>query len=178
MGEAGDAVEQRVGKPGDAVERRLEALGITLPDPMPAFGEYVPAVRSGHQLWVGGHFGVRADGTIFTGKAGGTVTDDEARAAARSAALHLLATVRAELGSLDDVARVVHLYGVVNSTPDFTGQTQVIDAASAVFVDMFGDRGRHAHLAVGVAALPGDLVLEIEAVIDVVTPSQSTDGGR
>jgi enamine deaminase RidA (YjgF/YER057c/UK114 family) len=81
--------------------------------------------------------------------------------------MSLLATVRAELGSLDAVDRVVHVYGVVNSTPDFVGQTGVIDAASEVLVAVFGDRGRHARLAVGVAALPGDLVLEIEAVLTI-----------
>jgi enamine deaminase RidA (YjgF/YER057c/UK114 family) len=99
---------------------------------------------------------------------GTDVSMDEAQEAAGSAALHLLATVDAELGSLDEVLRIVHVYAVVNSTPDFLGQTAVIDAASAVFVGVFGERGRHARLAVGVAALPGDLVLEIEALVDVV----------
>ncbi|MBM3691789.1 MAG: RidA family protein [Actinobacteria bacterium] len=153
-------------------EARLAGLGITLPDPLPPFGEYVPAVRSGHQLWVGGHFGTRPDGSIHTGRVGATVDVDETRDAARAAALNLLATVRAELGSLDAVARVVHVFAVVNSTPEFTGQTGVIDAASEVLVAVFGDRGRHARLAVGVAALPGDLVLAIEAVLDLVPESR------
>lgn len=149
-------------------DARLADLGITLPEPLPAFGEYVPAVRSGDRLWVGGHFGTRPDGSVHTGRVSATVAVDEARDAARSAAVNLLATVRSEIGSLDAVARVVHVHGVVNSTPDFTGQTGVIDAASDVLVAVFGERGRHARLAVGVAALPGDLVLEIEAVIDLV----------
>jgi enamine deaminase RidA (YjgF/YER057c/UK114 family) len=148
-------------------EQRLDDLGLTLPEPMPPFGEYVPAVRAGDQLWVGGHFGTGADGAILTGTVGASVTAEVARDAARSAAMSLLATVRAELGSLDAVDRVVHVYGVVNSTPDFVGQTGVIDAASEVLVTVFGDRGRHARLAVGVAALPGDLVLEIEAVLTI-----------
>ena len=147
---------------------RLAQLGLTIPDPLPPFGEYVPAVRSGNQLWVGGHFGTRPDGSIWTGKVGSDVSMDEAQEAAKSAALHLLATVHAELGSLDEVAQIVRVYAVVNSTPDVLGQTSVIDAASAVFVGVFGERGRHARLAVGVAALPGDLVLEIEAVVGVV----------
>jgi enamine deaminase RidA (YjgF/YER057c/UK114 family) len=116
---------------------------------------------------VGGHFGTRPDGSIWTGKVGAGVTADEAHAAARSAAVNLLATVRNELGSLDHVRQFVHVYGVVNSEPSFVGQTAVVDAASKVFVDVFGDAGRHARLAVGVASLPGDLVLEIEAVIEV-----------
>ena len=155
-----------------SVDTRLVALGLVLPEPLPPFGEYVPAVRSGSQLWVGGHFGTRPDGTIWTGKVGAGVTADEAQAAARSAAVNLLATVRSQLGSLDRVRQFVHVYGVVNSAPSFVGQTAVVDAASKVFVDVFGDAGRHARLAVGVASLPGDLVLEIEAVIEV------DDGGN
>jgi len=160
-----------------SAEQRLAELGIVLPEPLPPFGEYVPAVRSGHQLWVGGHFGTRPDGTIHTGTVGADVTADEAREAARSAALNLLSTVRAELGSLDEVAQVVRLYGVVNSTPDFLGHTRVIDAASEVLVSVFGDRGRHARLAVGVVALPADLVLEVEAVLDMVAPAPSRPPG-
>lgn len=150
-----------------SAEAALARLGIDLPTPLPPFGEYVPAVRSGNRLWVGGHFGTRADGTVHTGKVGAVVSTDEARDAARAAAVNLLATVRAELGSLDSVTRVVHLSGVVNAEPHFTEHTRVIDAASEVFVAVFGDRGRHARLAVGVASLPGDLVLEIEAVIEI-----------
>jgi len=155
-----------VDRPASA-EAQLTALGLELPEPLPPFGEYVPAVRSGGQLWVGGHFGTRPDGSIHTGTVGIDVTATQAQDAARSAALHLLSTIRAELGSLDRVAQVVRVDGVVNSAPDFTGQTGVIDAASRVLVDVFGDRGRHARLAVGVAALPGDLILEITAVVEV-----------
>jgi enamine deaminase RidA (YjgF/YER057c/UK114 family) len=149
-------------------DEQLRDLGIELPEPLPPFGQYVPAVRSGRQLWLAGHFGTRPDGSIHTGKVGAGVPVEEAREAARSAAVNLLATVRAELGTLERVDRVVHVHAVVNSTPDFVGQTHVIDAASDLLVDVLGDRGRHARLAVGVAALPGDLVLEIEAVLDVV----------
>ena len=127
-------------------EQRLGELGIELPDPVPPFGEYVPVVRSGRQLWVGGHFGTRPDGTIHTGTVGAQVDADEARAAARSAAVNLLSTVRTELGSLDLVEQVVHLSGAVNCTPDFTGQTGVIDAASELLVAVLGDAGRHARL--------------------------------
>ena len=161
-----------------SVDERLARLGLVLPEPPPVFGEYVPAVRSGNQLWVGGHFGIRSDGSIWTGKVGDALTVDDARDAARSAALHLLATVRAELGSLDVVRQVVRLYGVVNSVPEFLGQTAVIDAASSVMVDAFGDAGRHTRLAVGVAALPGDLALEIEAVIDVADPAANAGRSR
>lgn len=160
------------------VEQHVAELGLHLPEPLPPFGQYVPAVRSRDQLWVGGHFGTRSDGSIFTGTVGAEVDVDEARAAADSAARNLLSTVRAALGSLDDVEQVVRMFGVVSSTPDFHGQTHVIDAASDVLVAVFGERGRHARLAVGVASLPGDLVLEVEAVIDVRRrPEASGDGG-
>lgn len=151
----------------DTIDARLAALGITLPDPLPAFGEYVPAVVTGDQLWVGGHFGTADDGSIITGKVGHDITAEAAADAARSAAINALSTIRSTLGSLDAVERIVHMYAVVNSAPGFTGQTGVIDAASGVFVEVFGDRGRHARLAVGVAALPADLALEIELVVTV-----------
>ena len=147
------------------VDSRLDVLGIELPSPLPAFGQYVPAVVSGDLLHVGGHFGTRSDGAPYTGKAGGGVSVDQAREAARSAALNLLSTVRAAAGSLDAVAQVVSVHGVVNAAPDFTQHTHIIDAASDVLVDVLGDAGRHARLAVGVSSLPADLVLEITAVM-------------
>jgi len=150
-------------------EQRLGSTGIALPAALPAFGQYVPAVLHGDQLWVGGHFGTRDDGSIHTGRCGEGVTTAEARAAARSAALNLVATVRDTLGSLDRVVRVAHVYGVVNATPEFVEHTSVIDAASDVLVEVFGDAGRHARLAVGVSSLPANLVLEIQATL-VVTP--------
>lgn len=147
--------------------QRMAAAGIELPAPLPAFGQYVPAVRSGRDLCVGGHFGVRPDGSPFTGKAGGGVDVATARDAARSAAINLLATVQDVLGSLEAVEQVLHVYAVVNAAPDFTGHTQVIDAASDVLVEVLGDAGRHARLAVGVSSLPADLVLEITSVLRV-----------
>lgn len=148
---------------------RLASVGIDLPAALPPFGQYVPAVLHDDQLWVGGHFGTHPDGTIHTGRCGEDVTVDEARQAARSAALNLLATVRDALGTLDRVVRVAQVYGVVNATPDFVEHTGVIDAASDVFVEVFGEAGRHARLAVGVSSLPANLVLEIQATI-VVRP--------
>lgn len=150
-----------------AHESRLKSAGIQLPEPLPAFGQYVPTVLARDVLWVGGHFGTRPDGTLHTGRCGEDSTADEARAAARSAAINLLATVRDALGSLDRVERVVRVYGVVNATPEFTEHTSVIDAASEVLVEVFGEAGRHSRLAVGVSSLPANLTLEIEAQIHV-----------
>jgi enamine deaminase RidA (YjgF/YER057c/UK114 family) len=146
-------------------EERLKATGIELPPPLPAFGQYVPAVLARDVLWVGGHFGTRPDGTLHTGRCGEDVTTDEARQAARSAAINMLATIRDALGSLDRVEQVVRVYGVVNAMPQFVEHTSVIDAASDVLVEVFGEAGRHSRLAVGVSSLPANLTLEIEAQI-------------
>ena len=146
-------------------EERLKATGIELPAPLPAFGQYVPAVLARDVLWVGGHFGTRPDGTLHTGRCGEDTTADEAREAARSAAINLLATIRDALGSLNRVEQVVRVYGVVNAMPQFVEHTSVIDAASDVLVEVFGEAGRHTRLAVGVSSLPANLTLEIEAQI-------------
>lgn len=139
-----------------------------MPEPLPAFGQYVPAVLHGTQLWVGGHFGTDPDGSFMVGRCGEGVSLAGARDAARSAAVNVLATVRHTVGSLERVERVVRVFGVVNATAGFVEHTAVLDAASDVFVETFGDAGRHTRLAVGVASLPGNLVLEIEAHLIVV----------
>jgi enamine deaminase RidA (YjgF/YER057c/UK114 family) len=149
----------------DSHEGRLKSTGIELPAPLPAFGQYVPTVFARDVLWVGGHFGTRTDGTFHTGRCGEDITADAARAAARSAAINMLATIRDVLGSLDRVEQMVRLYGVVNATPEFVEHTSVIDAASDVFVEVFGEAGRHTRLAVGVSSLPANLTLEIEVQI-------------
>lgn len=146
-------------------EARLKSAGIELPDPLPAFGQYVPTVLVRDVLWVGGHFGIRPDGTLHTGRCGEDTTAEEARSAAGSAAINMLATIRGALGSLDRVKQVVRVYGVVNATPEFVEHTSVIDAASDVLVEVFGEAGRHSRLAVGVSSLPANLTLEIEAQI-------------
>ncbi|MFM7142531.1 MAG: RidA family protein [Alphaproteobacteria bacterium] len=150
-------------------EQRLARSSVVLPPALPAFGQYVPSVRHGSQLWVGGHFGTRPDGSLHVGRCGQDVSVADAREAARSAAINLLATVREALGSLDRVLQVAQVYGVVNATPDFVEHTSVIDAASDVLVEVFGESGRHARLAVGVSSLPANLVLEIQALL-VVEP--------
>lgn len=154
---------------GDTPEDRLREAGIQLPEPLPAFGQYLPAVRHGEHLWVGGHFGTHADGSVRVGRCGEDVPVAEARDAARSAALNLLATVRHTLGTLDAVVRVTQVLGVVNATAGFAEHTTVVDAGSDVLVEVFGAAGRHTRLAVGVASLPGNLVLEIQAHL-IVTP--------
>lgn len=154
-------------------EQRLANAGLELPAALPAFGQYVPTVLHRDQLWLGGHFGTRPDGSLRTGRCGHDVTTPEARDAARSAAVNLLATAREILGSLNRVEQVVQLYGVVNATADFVEHTSVIDGASDVLVEAFGESGRHTRLAVGVASLPANLVLEIQALFIVVPMNPS-----
>jgi enamine deaminase RidA (YjgF/YER057c/UK114 family) len=148
-------------------EARLRELGIELPDPFPPVGEYINAVRTGDLLVLGGHVPFNPPQTIVFGKLGADLDVAAGREAARFAAITALATLRSELGTLDAVRRIVLVRGVCNAAPDFIGHTQVIDGASEVFVDVFGDAGRHARLAVGVSSLPANIALEIEVTAEV-----------
>ena len=149
-------------------EQRLLATGIVLPEALPAFGQYVTCVVNAGLLWTSGHFGTTTPDTrLCTGKVGLDVDTATARDAARSAALNMLATIRDALGTLDRVERVLTMNGVVNATPDYVEHTNVIDAASDVLVQVFGEAGRHARLAVGVASLPANMCLEIQAVLQL-----------
>ena len=145
----------------------MAELGIELPAPFPPAGEYVNAVRTGDLLILGGHVPFQPPQTIVLGKLGADLDVEDGRRAARFAAISALATIRSMLGSLDAVRQIVLVRGVVNAAPDFIGHTQVIDGASEVFVDIFGDAGRHARLAVGVCSLPANLALEIEVTVEV-----------
>jgi enamine deaminase RidA (YjgF/YER057c/UK114 family) len=150
-----------------SADARLRALGIELPDPFPPAGEYINAVRTGDLLILGGHVPFSPPQTIVLGKLGADLDVDAGREAARFAAISALATIRSELGTLDAVKRILLVRGVVNAAPDFIGHTQVIDGASEVFVEVFGDAGRHARLAVGVSSLPANIALEIEVTVEV-----------
>ena len=144
-----------------------DLTGLDLPEVFPPAGTYLSAVLHRDVLHTAGHIPLGADGTLVTGRLGDSLTVEEGALAARLAALSLLATVQEELGSLDRVDRFLYVYGVVNATPEFTAHTTVIDGASDVFVQVFGDRGRHARLAVGVPSLPADLAVEVQATIAV-----------
>lgn len=150
-----------------SAEGRLTGLGIEVPDPFPPAGEYINAVRTGDLLILGGHVPFNPPQTIVLGKLGADLDVDAGREAARFAAISALATIRSELGTLDAVKRILLVRGVVNAAPDFIGHTQVIDGASEVFVEVFGDAGRHARLAVGVSSLPANIALEIEVTVEV-----------
>lgn len=149
-------------------EQRLVDLGILLPGPPPPGARlFVPAVRSGTLLFVSGQGPVGPDGQLVTGKIGKDLDVGEARDAARMAGIQLLAAIRAETGSLDDVRRIVKLLGMVNGAPGFVDTPAVIDGCSQLLLDVFGDAGRHARSAVGMAELPHGMCVEIEAVVEL-----------
>jgi enamine deaminase RidA (YjgF/YER057c/UK114 family) len=151
----------------DTPTLRLAALGLTLPPAPPSAGTYVNAVRTGLLVFLAGHVPFRADGSVVMGKLGRDLDTAAGYEAARRAGLGALATLAAELGSLDRVRRIVRVLGTVNATPEFVEHTQVVNGASDLFVAVFGDAGRHARLAVGVASLPYDIALEIEVIAEV-----------
>lgn len=148
-------------------EERLAELGETVPDVVAPVASYVPTVRTGPYVYVSGQIPKRGDELIHTGKVGAEVTIDEAVACARQCALNAIAAVKAEVGELSAVKRVVKVVGFVASAPEFTGQPQVINAASELLGTVFGDAGQHARSAVGVAVLPLDVPVEVEMIVEV-----------
>ena len=150
------------------VEAKLKELGHEVPDPgQPAFN-YVGAVRTGNLVFVAGH-GPRKDGEyIYLGKVGQEIDVDTARESAELVILNCLGSLRQVIGDLDRVTRIVKLLGMVNSAPDFTQQSQVINAASDLLVAAYGEKvGKHARSAVGMASLPGGISVEIEMIVEV-----------
>ena len=149
-------------------EQRLRELGIELPPPPRPIAVYVPAVRTGNLLFTAGHTPRQPDGTAMPGKLGADLSIEEGHAAARVAGLNLLSTVRNTLGSLDAVVRLVKTLGMVNCTPDFGRQPQVVNGFSELMVEIFGEeRGKGGRSAVGMASLPGNQPVEIEAIFEV-----------
>jgi enamine deaminase RidA (YjgF/YER057c/UK114 family) len=149
-----------------SAQERLGELGLQLPPVVPPVAAYLPAVRSGDLVFTSGQLPV-VDGRMdVTGKVGAMVTPEQAKDLARTCALNALAAVDALVG-LDAVVRVVKVVGFVASAPDFTGQPGVVNGASELLGDVFGDSGRHARSAVGVASLPLDAPVEVELVVEV-----------
>jgi enamine deaminase RidA (YjgF/YER057c/UK114 family) len=149
------------------IDARLQELGITLPDaPMPQ-ANYVPFVRSGNLIFVAGQIPLDGGKPQFIGKLGREFKVEDGQKAARMCALNVIAQVRAAVGDLDKVKRCVRVGGFVNGTPEFTDQAPVINGASDVIVQIFGDAGKHARAAVGVASLPRGVATEVEAVFEV-----------
>ena len=149
------------------VEARISELGLELPEVPETIGNYVGAARTGNLLFLSGRLPRWEGKFVALGKLGKDLTVQEGYDAARLTALNLVATLKAELGDLDRVRRVVKLVGMVNSEPDFTDQPGVVNGASDLLVEVFGDRGRHARAAFSVAALPLNASVEIDLVVEV-----------
>ncbi|MCP3726717.1 RidA family protein [Paraburkholderia sp. CNPSo 3272] len=145
---------------------RLEQLGITLPQAGAPAAAYVMSAQSGNTVYLSGHI-AKKDGKVWTGKLGESLTTEEGKAAARSIAIDLLATLHAHTGDLNKVKRVVKLMSLVNSTLTFTEQHVVTNGASELIADVFGEKGKHARSAFGVAQIPLGACVEIELVAEV-----------
>ena len=154
-------------------EDRLAEMGLAVPEVAAPVAAYVPAVRSGDHVYTSGQLPMRVGELIATGKVGGEVTAEEAYACAQQCALNGVAAIKAELGDLSLVRRVVKVVVFVASTPDFTGQPAVANGASELLGSVFGDAGVHARSAVGVPALPLDSPVEVELLVEVAAEAEA-----
>ncbi len=152
---------------GSSPEARLTALGLTLPQVTPPLAAYVPAVRTGRYVYTSGQLPVVAGELLATGKVGAELGAAEASALARTCALNALAAAAAAAGGLSAIRRIVKVTGFVASSPGFTQQARVVNGASELLLEVFGEAGRHARSAVGMAVLPLDAPVEIELIAEV-----------
>jgi enamine deaminase RidA (YjgF/YER057c/UK114 family) len=150
----------------DRIDRKLEELGLALPQAAAPVAAYVPVVEAGGLLHISGQLPFR-DGKVVTGRLGDDVSLEEGQEAAKLCGLMLAAQIKAHIGSLERVARIVKLGVFVNSTPEFTDQPKVANGASELMVALFGDAGKHARSAVGVAVLPLGAAVEVDAIVEV-----------
>jgi len=148
-------------------EEKLAELGLTVPDVVPPLAAYVPAARTGNLVFTAGQLPARQGEMLATGKLGDAVTEEEGYECARQCALNAIAAIKAEVGELSQVKRIVKVVVFVASTPDFTAQPKVANGASELLGEVFGDAGKHARSAVGVSVLPLDVPVEVELVVEV-----------
>ncbi len=151
----------------DPVLARLESMGLTLPEAPAPVANYVPYLISGDHLFISGQISKTANGDILSGRLGADLTVEQGKDAARASALNILAQAHAALGRLDRVAQVVRLTGFVNASPDFTDHPLVINGASDLMVEVFGEAGKHTRAAVGVSGLPAGCAVEVDAILRI-----------
>jgi len=151
-----------------AIDKKLTDLGITLPTPAAPIANYVATVRSGNLITVSGQLCFGDEGKLVaTGQLGGGVSLEDGQKAARACAVNLIAQLKAAVGDLDKVTRVVRLGGFINSAPGYADGPKVMNGASDLMVEVFGDKGRHARSTVGVSALPANAAVEVEGLFEV-----------
>lgn len=148
------------------IEEKIKLIGIKLPIPPSPAGSYIPVVKSGNLLYVSGQIPIEDGKVIFTGKVSDT-NIETAQKSARICAINILAQLKKELGDLEKISKIVRLSGFVNSVPEFTQQPKVINAASDLFYEIFGECGKHSRIAVGVSSLPLNSMTEIDAIVEI-----------
>ena len=148
-------------------EQVLETMGIELPTPGTPVANYVRAVRTGNLVFLAGHIPRGGDGEVVRGKLGDNFTVEQGYEAAKLSAIGLLASLRAEIGELDRVQRIVKVTGFVNSAPDFVDQSRVVNGTSDFLVEVFGERAKHARAALGMASLPLGAAVEVEMIVEI-----------
>ena len=154
-------------KTEDSVEMRLQELGIVLPEASNPIANYANAVQTGNLIFLAGKGPTFEDGSMIQGKVGVDLTIEQGYEAARLTAINQLAVLKAELGSLDRVKRVVKVLGMVNASPEFTDHPKVINGFSDLMVEVFKEKGKHARAAVGMGSLPGNIPVEIEMIVEI-----------
>lgn len=148
------------------IEEKIKSLGIVLPEPPTPAGSYIPVVRTGNTLFISGQIPMENGKVVFSGK----VSDDNidvAQKSARMCAINILAQIKREIGELDKVSKIIRLSGFVNSNSEFTQHPKVINAASDLIFEIFGDKGKHSRIAVGVTSLPLGSMTEIDAIVEI-----------
>jgi len=150
-----------------SVDDKLKSLGIELAPPAKSLANYVKSVRTGNLVFLSGHVSSRPDGTGITGKLGKDLATEQGYEAAKLCAIALLSSLKAEIGDLNKVKRVVKVLGMVNSAPEYIEQSKVMNGCSDLLVNLFGDKGKHARSAVGMAALPSNYAVEVEMVVEI-----------
>jgi len=150
-----------------SIEQRISELGLVLPEAPAAGGTYSPVVIVGNTAYVSGQGPVQPDGTMIAGRVGADLTEEQGIEAARTVGLTMLATIRAQLGSLDRVKRIIKVLGMVNAAADFEQHPKVINGFSDLMVEIWGDNGRAARSAVGMGSLPGNIAVEVEAILEL-----------
>ena len=154
-------------EPPGKIEQKLADMGVTLYELSAPTANYVRAVRTGNLIFLSGHGPMRPNGTNVTGKLGQDLSVEEGQQAARYTAIALLSALKEEVGDLDQVERIVKVHGMVNCTPEFIDHSQVMNGFSDFIAEVFGEAGKHARAAVGMNALPGNIAVEIEMVVEV-----------
>lgn len=149
------------------IEKRLEELGITLPAAATPVANYVTTVQTGNLIFTSGHGPGNGDGKIYKSQLGTDASIDDGYQSARQVAINLIGTLKHALGDLDWIKRIVKVTGFVNSASTFTDQPAVINGASDLFVEVFGDKGKHTRSAIGMSQLPGGIPVEVEMVVEI-----------